>query len=198
MDDMKQKDDKKDVITREILQLAAVSNKILKREAVYKEPCLSLVPLALSLKETCDLYSKLLHAPNSMDLQSLFDGGEELTPNIDTRLKCIRDLCSASIYGLKKRSQGEADQDVEYSAGPGQEYWIKIIEAYTNTDTQNNTIEAAKLLDDLLESMIAIAHTLSGIFDHGNGSWNEAYRHAKHIRDHYDYAEDFIISCLRE
>ena len=72
---------------------------LLKKHAPIDSSCRSLWPLGIALVEGASLFSILTSSVQECEgIHHLFDGGEEAGPNLDTRLRCIRDLCSASIY----------------------------------------------------------------------------------------------------
>jgi hypothetical protein len=199
MDEKREEIREKNQVSNKMSKLSTVADRILEEPVVYEKPCFSLVPLALALMETFDLYSNIFDSSDYHVIESFFDANEESMPNIDTRLKCIRDLCSSTVYALQKR----AEEDVQHSQVDsqthlGQNYWVSILKPHTNYTNSADIVEAARLLDDLLESMIIVSETLHNLFNVNKGSWNEVYRHVRHIIDHYDYAEEFIISCLRQ
>jgi hypothetical protein len=162
----------------------------------------SLLPLAIGLIESAALFS--LFDPSTKDtgaVRALFDGGETAGPNLDTRLRCIRDLCSASVYSLRVKafhSNGATPQsctdDVET---PGEHEWVQLISSYACSGDDKAIVETSRLLDDLFEGMVHIARNLRRLAEGmAAGSWNEVYRSACHIRDHCDYAEEMVVACI--
>ena len=180
-----------------------VGKQVLHYEHSEKESCCSLMPLALVLIEAAKLYSLFFNPSDSSTFRDLFDGGQENMPNLDTRLNTIRDLCSASRYGLIWRAERSPDlglqsQPHEPSNTPGEAFWVELLEPYAEPGEYKDLVEAARLIDDVLEAILDIGKNLKEIFDGGNlGSWNEIARHADHIRDHFDYAEESLISIMK-
>ena len=164
--------------------------------------CSTLEPLALSMLETINLYSILFGLVDKKNFTDLFDGNETITPNIDTRLKYIRDLVSASKYVLKKKSeknpQNEYENSISNDVQMGEFFWYSLLKPYLGTTDTNDLLELSRLLDDIFESMIVISDGINSFFDkkHKN-PWNEILRQIEHIRDHFDYAETHLISCLQ-
>ncbi len=124
-------------------------------------------------------------------------------PNLDTRLTCIRDLCSASLCGLEKREDEltgltSSEELSEDQPSLGDKLWLEVIEPYAQPNESEALLEVARLLDDVLEAILSISDHLGNLLkDRGTGSWGEIARHAQHIRDHFDYAEDALVSIIR-
>ena len=103
---------KKDSVKTQLEHLKKYEHKIrsaakrVKLSKFHDFSCSSLMPLALALFETADLIKLLFHVDKTV-IRNLFCGDEDTSPNIDTRLRCIRDLCSACVFGLTKRSDGQ-------------------------------------------------------------------------------------------
>lgn len=174
-----------------------IAHEIIKTSKPYESPCYSLMPLSLALLEAEDLF-KIFSLCDDLMLKNLFKGDDELSPNIDTRLRCIRDLCSASVYALMKRAE-ESDSSASIlmhntSKSIDEKTWMEIFKHYTKPEY---CVELARLLDDILEAILSISDILSGFLTNGEkADWNELSRHIMHIKDHCDYAEDIIISCI--
>jgi hypothetical protein len=185
-------------------KILTVANEIQEQEVRHEKSCYSLMPLAFALMEAVDLYSFICDTSNKLRIANLFDANEVTMPNIDTRLRTIRDLCSASNYGLQKRSEEFPDNtpvDSKSLEGIplGEGFWLETLRPYLDTANHKDSLEVARLLDDVLESVIIISENLNSLLKGSvAGSWNETYRQTSHIRDHFDYAEDSLISCIRE
>lgn len=165
-------------------------------------PCNYLIPLALALLEAAHLFQLFGESKIQLNLDHLFDGGQSHGPNLDTRLKYIRDMCGAAVYGINRHALESVELqykiEVEETSTPGELAWVKLLREGTSIQESETLREMARLLDDILESILGISQNLSGIKGKaGPLFWNEIYRHAVHVRDHYDYAEDKVISSMR-
>jgi hypothetical protein len=178
-------------------------NLFLYSHAEERASCYSLVPLSLALMEASQLYSMFCCSSDKSLLSALFDGNETKMPNLDTRLKCIRDLCSASNYGLNKRDENSSGSSIltksnKKQSSPGAELWLEIIKKYAQPTKPGILLEVARLIDDILESMLCISNNLDNFFIRKETtSWDEIVRHSNHIKDHFDFAEDALIATMR-
>ena len=156
------------------------------------------IPIGLALWATSKLYRLLLQNPESQQLTQLFDGGELQGPNLDTRLKYIRDLCGASSYFFKRHCEETAETSVgpiEAVQTPGESAWSALISSYIRS--QETIQEVSRLLDDVLEAMLCIYQNLLLIQDRREGAiLDEVHRHLTHIADHFDYAEEMVIEAM--
>jgi hypothetical protein len=137
-------------------------------------------------------------APNE-----LFDGGESAGPNIDTRLRFLRDLCSSSTFTVRDRASAAAQAHFEEAVSsiesPGETYWIRLVTQLTAINPADpNVVELGRLLDDVYTETERIANALNTVTTHeALIDWDEILRAINHVRDHYDYAEEMIIECIR-
>jgi len=185
---------------RQIQQLRDPARQLLHGVESEYVSCGSLVPLGLALAEMAQLFEELLVA-GPPEVHALFDGGETNGPNLDTRLKYIRDLCSASSYAVRGRI-GDAfhafvaapDAPVE---SPGESAWLTILSEQANYGCHDSVVELARLLDDTFEAGAEIANSLGVFVTAEPACWNEVLRNLHHIRDHFDCAETLLIACMR-
>jgi hypothetical protein len=186
---------------RAIIESAAYD--LIRTYQAFEPSCRSLWPLGLALLEGAALFAVLESTANDHHaIADLFDGGESNGPNLDTRLMCIRNLCGASIYGLRQRaSEGSAcDQSgcTEAVEAPGEAFWAKLISQYVASNDGPTITEVARLLDDVFEETARIAKYVKARLPYvPPKSWNEIYRAVCHIRDHIDYGESMILSCIK-
>jgi hypothetical protein len=176
---------------------------LFKNRETVPSACCSLLPLGIGLVEGAALFSVFDASIGQEEaVRSLFDGGETRGPNLYTRLKCVRDLFSASSYALREKCLQDAailsDNNPVAVATPGELQWIALMARHTCARDEECVREVARLLDDSLEAMIAIASNLRGVstLPPRSGSRNEVYRHVCHVRDHFDYAEDMLLACI--
>lgn len=194
-------------IKSQLIFLQEVGKELLSYEFDILNPLNSLRPLGMALLEGYDLYLLLLVSQSSGKLSDLFDGPAEKGPNIDNWLKYIRDLCSASEYCIRwrpssNRMKNECKRRIKEipEISIGEEIWSNIITPYIRQLKEKIAlIEISRLLDDMLEALLSIALLLKNISieDLSEEIWDEIHRHIMHIRDHYDYAEEFVIDVLR-
>jgi len=182
---------KKSVLKKNILRL-------IKSQSGNCDP---LQPLALALLESISLFKILGDQLKPKDLKVIFDSTESRGPNLYTKLRYIRDLCSAADYGLDKLSGDyhEIDFDIvdKEVKTHGEQKWKAIIFKYV-MDKTNNILEVARLLDDIYGSV----QNICGCLDKINGNktksyWNEIHREVCHIKDHFDYAEDALLNIMQ-
>ena len=194
-------------LAERLVEVRICGMELLKTTGIYTAGCQSIHPLGMALIEATDLFSLLDERVDMRSVRSLFDGGESEGPNIETRLRCIRDYCNAAQYAARIRAEDAYDSercpfDVEEYEGVGEEEWLKRISPHANS-TGHELVEVARLLDDTLESILNISRHISRLINgdvekpHEACYWNEIYRHTWHIGFHFDYAEDALISCLR-
>src|SRR5262245_6771087 len=116
------------------IQVAA--EPLLNAPEPMRSACDSLLPLGLALVGLAELFS-LLGSDNQEHINSLFDGGEMTGPNIDTRLRCIRDLCGATAYALRVKQQHNTasalDKGGVSDQTPGEAAWFGFIARHTNS-----------------------------------------------------------------
>lgn len=194
-------------LAEKMIAVRAAGMELLKITGVYAPGGVSVHPLGMALIEAADLFRLLSEDTDNRMMGPLFDGGESDGPNIETRLRCIRDYCSAAEYALRIRSEGACDSErcpsvLDAGEGVGEETWLKYIAPHINS-TPDGIMEVARLLDDVLESTISIFRYIEQIIEghvkkpHEACCWEEIHRHAWHIQYHFDYAEEALISCLR-
>jgi hypothetical protein len=117
-------------------------------------------------------------------------------------LKCIRDLCSASDFALEARSlndrEGLVPDSPEHIDTPGGLYWANLIPGYVRLRAEKSIVEVARLLDELLEEVVRIARAIVSLGTAPSSCpWKEMHRAVRHIRDHFDFAEEMVIDCVR-
>ncbi len=154
---------------------------------------------SLAFWETSDLFCLLMENPSSSALTDLFDGGESKGTNLDTRLKFIRDLCSALI-GLMNKNKNESSEasrlPVDIIQTPGEEIWVTLIGGYIAKP--DNSQEIGQLLDDILEAMLGISQELSIMLDQDEKTnWGEIKRLLTHVVDHFDHTEEMLIESMQ-
>jgi hypothetical protein len=150
----------------------------------------------IAAAEICDIAS----SHNNSDLASLFDGGEDRGPNLHTRMRCVRDLCSAAVWPISLRDEQSLgdrhDEPTADSVKPTAEFWRRIIAQFANTSQPGAVSELSALLDDTMESLISISQLLKNCELNGGYEWAEIQRQTEHVRDHFDYAEEMLIASL--
>jgi hypothetical protein len=184
-------------------EIELAGHKLWIEHASIEAPCRSLWPLGGALVEGAMLYALLQADPSGnhkVSLARLFDGGESEGPNIETRLKCIRDLCSASIFALEDRSANlevQVGDVMEPIETPGVSYWCGLLSTcFPQKDNQAVT-EVARLLDDVFSELVRITICLQVLAEENRPDiWPEIWRAASHIRDHFDYAEEIVIDSI--
>ena len=156
--------------------------------------------LALALifaAEICEAAS----SERNTQLIGLFDGGETDTPNLHTRMKGVRDLCSAAAWSIQGRS-GEVsipnDKYVSSVKKPAAAVWANLVNRFGSECDPRVAGEVAALLDDTFESLLSVSQLLESPESNSSDAWTEISRHIAHVRDHFDYAEEFLIATLRE
>lgn len=164
-------------------------------------PYASLVPLGFALLHVAALFEVLVDGHGSRIAQ-LFSGDEDESPNIDTRLRSVRDLCSASSYAARYRSQKALNAsapgyDSHPSGAPGDQFWYQIIRRFVDWPAEDDLIEVCRFLDEMFEAALEIAEMLRSGGSTEQQVWDEVYRHVTHVRDHYDCVEEAIIDCIR-
>jgi hypothetical protein len=185
------------------MDIQSMGRQLLGSHDLVDSPIQSLLPLGLALVEGGSLFSEFNPSMDQgADLGALFDGGETAGPNLHTRLRYIRDLCSASGYGLQERALRSNRPSTESSNDavetPGERAWANLIATHASSRDEKCIEEVARLLDDVLEAMIRIVANLRGLASGLSwGSWSEVDRHICHIRDHFDYAEDMVLDCIQ-
>jgi hypothetical protein len=81
----------------------------------------------------------------------------------------------------------------------GEDFWLEKLGPYLDVTNNECIVEVARLLDDVLESVVIMSGNIENVLKGNNkSSWTELYRQASHVKDHFDYAEHYVISCVRE
>jgi hypothetical protein len=156
--------------------------------------------LGLALIAAAELF-EIVSSGNDLDLASLFDGGEDRGPNLYTRMKCVRDLCSAAVWPISLRNEnslaGLQAKSTSHCVMPSAELWHRIIARFANTSAPDAVSEISALMDDTMESLLCISELLRHRDRNDSYQWTEIQRHTEHVRDHFDYAEETLIASLR-
>ena len=173
---------------------------------VLQSPYRGLLALGAALLEGACLYSAL-NDPYPLDsekIRPMFDGGESNGPNIDSRLRIIRDLCSASTFALNALSCNDGSNPKEEFIDDSfkeseheQRIWLGPFVAVSALNNEGERTELCRLLGDVFESFVHVSHILQILQDNADKRlWNEAYREVCHIRDHFDYAEEILMASI--
>ena len=185
-------------VTKKLKALKPIILSFLKDKAYKDTSYKGVQPLGLALIEALRLFETFLKPRKHNNLRLLFEGEESRGPNLDTSLTYIRDLLSASKYGLRLRI-GETKATLPYTniSGPGEKYWLNKIEDISNIKGKRKLGEMTHFLDDIFVSICAISiHLKERNDEKSKFHWNEIYRHVCHIVDHYDYARDVLIESI--
>jgi hypothetical protein len=156
--------------------------------------------LMLALMFAAEICEAALSECNS-DLAGLFDGGEPHLPNLHTRMKGVRDLCSAALWSIQVRSDDASDPNEVHVSGvekPMAGLWRDLVCTYGDKCDASVADTVAALLDDTFESLLAVSQLLELPESNSFGKWTEIHRHIVHVRDHFDYAEESLIGTLRK
>ncbi len=155
----------------------------------------------MALLEGFDLFSILLFGSYNK-IHNLFDGGEDKGPNIDTRLKFIRDLFSACEYVtsytktslIKTKSKTKIPKVSVVGIN-----WLEVINLHIEQHEENVLTEVSNFINETLEALLSLGLMLdvSNLKLVSREIWQETNRHILHIRDHYDYAETYLIDVIR-
>jgi hypothetical protein len=187
-----------DLAKKKLIVLQTVGKQLLDSELDIEGPLDSLKPLGMVLLEGFNLFSILISGSYEK-IHNLFDGGEEKGPNIDTRLKFMRDLISASNRATYTRaSLTHEAEDLPGVSVVGID-WLESISPHVEQHDESVLTEVLELINETLEALLSIAMMLntSNLDSVSKEVWREIHRHVVHIRDHYDYAETYIIDMLR-
>ncbi len=161
-------------------------------------PHLDWFPIKLALLATAQLYQQFLPHPDLHQVRQLLDGGEPHEPNLNTRLRYIRDLCSASTYFFKMKGRNSSDHSLDpvtMVQTPGEKVWSAWLA--NEVPESANVQELARLLDDVLEAMLCVYYNLLLLEDHDQEAiFDEVHRHLTHVVGHFDYAEEFLIEAM--
>ena len=155
--------------------------------------------LRAAIAEFRDLLADIHAHLTEDDATQLFDASEDRGLNLDSRLKRIRDLCSASIPELRMLARSEGlpkpgQADVNGDEGRVLE-WSQFFEARAAHASSSEWEEGARLMDDVAESLATVVALLNA--RDNRPIWNEVYRNVTHVRDHYDHAENSIIGLMK-
>src|ERR1700687_843574 len=135
-----------------VADIESVGYAVLRSHQVVESPCRTLWPLGLALIESAALFSVLDALPPAQGQPcTLLDGGESAGPNIDTRLRVIRDLCSASAYALSEMSSEQVpdveDAPVVVVETPGGLHWVTLLREFLGPSDETCVTELCRLLN---------------------------------------------------
>lgn len=184
---------------KRLATLDKVSELLLGSQFASRKSFSSLLPLGIALSAGRNLFSILLSNSNE-EIHTLFDGGQDKGPNINTHLKFIRDLFSASEYAIDmKISLAKAGFKKNFpTVSVVGINWLDMINSHIKQTKKNVLTEALRLINETLEALLSIGSILSVYnLDISKEAWKETLRHVVHIRDHFDYAETYLIDLLR-
>src|SRR3989441_11984787 len=174
---------------------------LLDRETENRDPLSYPYGLGFALFAAADLCG-LVGSREELDLALLFDGGEDRGPNLYTRMRCIRDLCSAAFCAANEQGQKSGGIfDLEWTIHPAKtamQIWLCIVTAHANDSDPNTVQEVTRLFDDVFESLLCVVECLSAAKQGEPRAWPEISRHIAHVREHFDYSEEALINSLRK
>jgi hypothetical protein len=181
-------------------KLRRAAEKWLRKPVTDETVLEQLNALALALLVAAEL-CEIASSDTGADLMTLFDGGESSGPNIYTRMRCLRDLCSAASWSLHVRENDTLREDnIQSDWGrqrPPVEFWRDVFNRFADNSDPTMSFEVTSLLDDALEAILSAAQLLTSTDSERGPNWMEIHRHIDHVRDHFDYAETFLIGSLR-
>ena len=189
-----------DILRQCALKLRAASRCILPHRLADESAMARLDMLALALifaAEICEAAS----SERNTDLVGLFDGGEPDAPNLYTRMKAVRDLCSAALWSIQVRSDNASYPNDDHVSGRGKPdaaLWRELVSEFGDNCDARVADEVVALLDDTFGSLLAASQLLESSESDSLDKWTEIHRHIMHVRDHFDYAEEFLIATLRK
>jgi hypothetical protein len=185
----------------QLVILQKVGKLLLDSEFDNQNPLYSLWPLGMALLEGFNLFSILLFKSHK-EIDNLFDGGQDKGPNIYTRLKFIRDLFSACGYATYYTRTSLTKPDLKVNLPDVSVEginWLEIINPHVEQHEENILTEVFRLINETMEALLCIGLMLnvSKLNLLSTEIWQETNRHTEHIRDHFDYAETYLLDVLR-
>jgi len=186
----------RDILSGCALRLRSASKHTEAQSAVDMSAITCLDILARALLITAEICEVISSGKNA-DLKGLFDGGESNIPNLYTRMKAMRDLCSAAVWSIQVRSNRSSstnEEDILNVEKPDAGLWRGLVKQFANIPDARAADEVSALVDDTLEALLAVSRLLER--PDTSGRWTEILRHLSHVRDHFDYAEEFLIATL--
>ncbi len=173
---------------------------LLKPGQLKPDPLMHPQSLGFALLAASDI-CRVVSLGDRLRLAALFDGGEDRGPNLDTRMRCVRDLCSAASFAINLRAQGAGrEPEPRWSVAPpkiAKQIWHAIVRQHANAADARSVSEVIHLLDDAFESLLCVSECLKEAGRRNRRAWGEISRHITHVRDHFDYAEQALISSMK-
>lgn len=189
-----------DILRHCAARLRAASEYALPQRLVGESAMGRLDMLTLALMFAAEICEATQSEHNS-DLAGLFDGGEPDLPNLYTRMKAVRDLCSAALWSIQVRSDNASysnDEHVSAAGKPAAALWRELVSEFGDNCDAGVADEVVALLDDTFGSLLAASQLLESSESNSSDKWTEIHRHIMHVRDHFDYAEEFLIATIRK